>query len=127
MALSTEELKGIYVGQTLCLTEIDNRNRYNTVTPKEATVTKVGKKYFYVQGYNELRFHLDSGRQENGGYSPRYELFFDEATYNSETEANEVWTEYRKIAQHMYSKPKHVTVDQVRQLISILTTPINNN
>jgi len=123
MALSKEELKGLYVGQTLCLTEIDSRNNDRVINPKDCTITKIGNKYFYVEDYNERKFYIENGKQENGGYSPSYELFFDLPTYEAEIETQRVWQEYRKLTQHQYNKPAHLTTDQVNQLIDILTPP----
>jgi len=80
------------VGQILYSLNVGNaaRNCPQVLTPVK--VTKVGRKYFEcnaVNGYpREVKFHLDTWREENEGYSANHYLYekeqdwFDERDYN---------------------------------------------
>jgi CRISPR/Cas system Type II protein with McrA/HNH and RuvC-like nuclease domain len=126
MALSKEELKGLYVGQELFVVYTPHRrgNAPNTAVEK---VTKIGSKYFYVnEGENKYSEHKHD--KETGAYVADYTsyppvLYFDEATYRQDKEAKELWGKYRDITTQMYSKPPHLTTEMVKELIEILTPP----
>lgn len=71
-------LKSVEVGQTIYLEPTGNFARMrNTGEPIEAVVTKIGKKYFYVESKNSHlwigKFPLDGGdaysQNSNGGYN----------------------------------------------------------
>ncbi|MBQ6519907.1 MAG: hypothetical protein IJI14_14380 [Anaerolineaceae bacterium] len=71
-------LKSVEIGQTIYLEPTGNFARMrNTGEPIEAVVTKIGKKYFYVESKNSYlwidKFPLDGGdaysQNSNGGYN----------------------------------------------------------
>jgi hypothetical protein len=55
---------------------------------KYITVDKVGRKYFQAGG---LKFDKVTFLQYNGEYSPDYDLYDDEQTYNLKVKAEECW------------------------------------
>jgi hypothetical protein len=122
MALSKEELKGLYVGQDLCIAKINHRHGQRE-EPSLCSVTKIGKKYFYVNDFRESRFELESGKHDNGEYSASAEIYFDMATYEQDREAKLLWGKYRDLSVRMHNKPPHLTTEMVKELIEILTPP----
>jgi len=126
MALSKEELKGLYVGQELFVVYSPRRKGETPNTGVEK-VTKIGNKYFYVNR-GESKYTENKYQRQTGDYVAEYSnypshLYFDEATYRQDKEAKELWGKYRDITTRMYSKPPHLTTEMVKELIEILTPP----
>jgi hypothetical protein len=73
----------IKVGQTVWLRAVSYS--YSKVLLKEDIIDKIGAKYVTTR-HNRLKFHIDTLKQDNGDYSPRYILYLDPQVYYDEIE-----------------------------------------
>lgn len=102
----------IQVGKTFYLFNIDRRDKVND---KEVFVSRVGKKYFYVNyGYQELKFDIKTQVHINTPYSPRYVLYNSkqEREYHLETERRR-----RAISDRLY---RFLTKEEVNDIYNLL-------
>ena len=93
-------MKKYKVGDTVHVVECGNLD-HRRINSKhyDATITKVGRKYFYIDGgYRDLiGFHLDSGRHKTE-FCENYRIVESEESYLDEKEANLI---NRKIISNM--------------------------
>ena len=75
-------------GDIIYLKPIGNAARWSEQI-QEATITKVAKKYFYVQPSFYGRFYIDSMAQDNGEYISNYEAYLSMQDIADEKELNE--------------------------------------
>lgn len=61
----------VNVGDTVWLARVDRRE----ADGQPAIVSKVGRKYFEVDGRPRPRFFIDDGKHDNDGYEPRYWVY----------------------------------------------------
>jgi len=73
----------IKVGQTVWLRATSYSHIQRSL--KEDVIEKVGTKYVTTR-HNRLKFHIDTLKQDNGDYSPRYILYLDPQVYYDEIE-----------------------------------------
>lgn len=102
----------IQVGRTFYLFNIDRRDKSND---KEVSVSKIGKKYFYVNcGYQELKFDIKTRVHINTPYSPRYVLYSSkqECEYHFETGRRR-----RAISDRLY---QFLTMEEVNEIYNLL-------
>lgn len=67
----------IKVGQKVFVTSVYNRNTFK----EDPIVTKVGKKYFQLEGYHNIQFSLETGKDNAGQYSSQYQVYESKETY----------------------------------------------
>ncbi len=77
------------VGQTVYVQPIGNKRRY-TSDIAEAKVSKIGKKYFELEGYYRERFYLDSGLNDGRGYISDYHVRLSLQEIEDEKEITEL-------------------------------------
>jgi hypothetical protein len=71
----------IKVGQKVFVTGIySNSNIYE----KEPIVTKIGKKYFQLEGYYNIQFSIETGIDKQSKYSSQYKVYESKEVYEQE-------------------------------------------
>lgn len=65
------------VGQVVYVCKVDQITRDLVSSGKPVTVSKVGNKYFYVDGFYQNKFYIDTLRNVSD-YTPEYCIFFDQ-------------------------------------------------
>ncbi|WP_243208153.1 MULTISPECIES: PolC-type DNA polymerase III N-terminal domain-containing protein [unclassified Paenibacillus] len=87
---------------------------------KESEITRIGRKYFEVQlGTKPIKFNIESYRQENGGYSADWKLYFSIQEILDEQE-------FEKLEKGIKSKfdtfgKLDLTLDQLRRINEIIS------
>lgn len=92
---------------------IPNNNRayiYN----EEPIVTKIGRKYFELDGYYNTKFCLETGRDSNGQYSSQYTVYESKEAYEQEKIHNKLADKIRKTS---FSYLKYTTLLAIQKLI----------
>lgn len=118
-------IQSVEVGQTIYLKPVGNAQRVRGDTSiLEATVTKVGKKYFYVEGAGiwgrEHRFTVDGGdgydHDRNYGYVPYESL----TAYKADLRYNEKMLQLRKYFSSTYTPTSWPSMEAVEKIWEIL-------
>jgi hypothetical protein len=114
--------KRVEAGQKVYI--IDNRYRHRGGAGhqlKEAVVTKVGRKYFYVavSQWSTERFRLEDFRHDYFGYTNRIYLYLSEQEYTDTCQYNHLLGEIRSMFKR-YNLEKVVGIDQLKQIAAIL-------
>ena len=70
------------VGDTLYMVGIQSYTKHNK---DDVVVTKVGRKYFYIsKGAHDVRFFIDTWKQDNSGYAATAKLYESKSDYDNE-------------------------------------------
>ncbi|MFB5759023.1 beta barrel domain-containing protein [Paenibacillus medicaginis] len=112
------------VGETVYLKAVGNNARHRKeVYIKEDVITKVGRKYFEVGAdHRPLKFQIDGLKQETGGYTADWKLYFSMQEILDEEEFQRISREIENIFRS-YDKVK-LTLDQLRRIKTIIYEPI---
>lgn len=108
----------IEVGTKLYLKPVNNMARYGKVEIKEVEVTKVGRKYFEVDGFSRTKFAIE-GLKQFTKYSPDWEVYFSKQDILDETEHENLTGEIKSVFKP-YGKID-LTLDQLRRIKEIIT------
>lgn len=112
-------MASIEVGQKVWLVEFNRRAGREPHEPLEATVKKVGRKYFELENNWMGRFHVSTLLHDGGGYSPRARVYLNIQEYIDQKEASDLYSELR---QHFTNyDSKKLTLDQLRKIKAIIT------
>lgn len=84
----------------------------------ESTVSKVGKKYFEIEGLLRYRFFLDTLKHDGGNYSSEYKAYITDLDYYNEVETEKEY-EKLKIAFSSSNSGKF-TLEQLKKTREIL-------
>ena len=105
------------VGESLYIVGCVSYTKHNT---GHGTVTRVGRKYFYMttKGFLEKKFHIDTWRQSNKGYAPSVSLYESEDAYNCEQNKEALIKEIRDYFQ--YSNDNILSLDQLNKISEII-------
>lgn len=124
--LTKERLAAIKTGDTLVMVTPDHR-RNHPAEAKEVVVTKVGRKYFTVNEpektqytHLEKQFTVSEGRHYHKDFGGRHELWDTIGDYNRHAEASALWNELWSYFKDKYSKPKHLTTEQLKEILETL-------
>jgi len=102
----------IQVGRTFYLVNIDRRDKAND---KEVFVSKVGKKYFYVNyRYQDIKFDIKTRVHINTPYSSRYMLYDSKQEYEYHIETKRRW---KAISDRLY---RFLTKEEVNEIYNML-------
>lgn len=107
----------IEVGQTVYVEGIQRRTQ--TVNLRKAIVSKVGRKYFELDGYYRDRFNIDTLLHDGGDYSPSYKVWLNESDYSNHI--HEV-----KLRRELPDMLRKASYKQLVKINSILNTPSND-
>lgn len=105
------------IGQKVYLRPQNNAARRSTEI-KEATITKVGRKYFEVEPKWYGRFEIETMYQDGGDYTPNYQAYFSLEEIEEEKELNKLHREVGKFFTG-YGKPD-ISPSQIRAIADIL-------
>ena len=105
------------VGETLFIVDVGNRAR-NGGKQRECTVTKVGRKYFYVEisNYWKVPFHIETW-WEKTEYTADFAVYESKEEWEAEKKFREC---LNKLRQYFSPYTINITPDQVKQIIKIL-------
>ncbi len=79
---------------------------------KDSIVTKVGRKWFYVNNEHEAhhnRYSIETGFADGGNYSPRGRCYESREHYQREIDTTALWLELEKVFRY-HSHPKDVDI-----------------
>ena len=105
----------IVVDQIVCVKTLDARS--SSVENKEARVTKIGNKYFYLEGYN-TRFSIESLFNDNKPYSSTLKVYPSKQDLIDEMEANDLLKSIRVVF-NAYGTSK-LSLAQLREINAIV-------
>ena len=111
------------VGKTVFLKPVNNEARRSKEI-KEKFILKIGRKYFFVGKEGEtvdkrtLKFSIDTLYQENKGYAPNWQVYFDKQEIFDEREFYELISKIRKEFTE-YGKLRF-TLNQLRRISVIM-------
>ena len=120
------------IGETLFLVDVGNRARHGRGKQRDCTVTKVGRKYFYVVydgRWSEVQFSLET-RIEHSDYSA------DHAIYESRQEWEDTClaTKYRDAIKDAFVTGRfgdnpayNATLPQLKQIAKILNITLEED
>ena len=106
--------KKIIVGQTIWYYHIDRRTNIKDL--KESVVTKVGNKYFEIEGTN-YKFNIDSLRQQSE-YSPNIEIVINKEEFDIEIKTELLISKLRKAFGH--DGEIDIPLDKLIKIVEIL-------
>lgn len=108
-------------GDTVYLNPMGNARRFRGGDAIETKITKVARKYFYVDYYDN-RFLIENMKHDNGDYSSQYECFLSEKEIQEHKERNKLSDEIkRKLREHygVLSYP----IEDLREIARLLQVP----
>jgi hypothetical protein len=103
------------IGDKVYIVGIHRRSGSNE--PVEATVKKVGRKYFETDGYFG-RFHIDTMLHDAGDYSPAYQAYNSLQEIQDEKHRNKLLSTINKF--FLGYRSNTVTTEQAEQIVRIL-------
>ncbi len=115
-------IKDFKVGQKVYVKKMGNAashvNSENLIS--EETVSKVGNKYIYLDGFERSKFgyHFRSELVDISDYSPQYQIYRSKQEIEDEITITNLSEEIRVIFQG-YGACKNYTIDQLRRIIAI--------
>lgn len=101
------------VGQKLYYVEKDFGRR--ALKPKEVTIEKIGRRYFYIE-YG-TRFFIDTMSQDSGQYSSRGKCYLTLKDYEEEEEGIRL---SNKILEFFHFPFRKLILDQKRRIYAII-------
>lgn len=107
----------ITVGMKLYLDPVNNEARYGNDKILEVEVTKVGRKYFYVEPLTENKFSLDT-LEEVSDYAEDYKVYFTEQEILDGRERDKLYSEIG-MKFGTFSN-KDLTITQLRRIKEII-------
>ena len=84
------------VGQTVYLEPIGNKGRFSSKII-EASVTKVGTKYFEVDRFGSHRFFIKTMQHDGGQYTSSYNCYLSEQEILDKVRAQTIYEEIKKV------------------------------
>lgn len=117
----------VEVGQKLWLVRGGWRNS-DRPSEKEVTVTKVGRKWFYVEdpeynGWKQERYDLENMVEDAGQYTPKARCYLSKADYDYQNARRDRWDIIHRWMGYAYRCPDGVTLDQLDLIAGILGIP----
>lgn len=107
------------IGQQVYVKPIGNRGRYSSKVTT-STVNKIGKKYFYLDGYRRVKFSLDT-MTEVSDYTPNYKVYESLETIEGEIEYVQKLSSIKQYFS-VYGST-NLTIDQIRLIYNIINEP----
>lgn len=104
------------VGQKVYVKYLD-RGRYNPQDIQEATISKIGRKYFELNEFRHSRLYLDSFIEDGGQYSPRYKVYVSKQAIVDEEESDKL---FKTISLRFGYFKNPYTLEQLRKVADIL-------
>lgn len=112
----------ISVGQTICLKPVGNMTRHlngNILDAiREVKVTKVGRKYFYTDRFNNKKFSLEEMRDVSE-YSAEWKVYLSKQDIIDEIECDKL--AYKIRCQIGSYGKTNLTLDQLRRINEIIS------
>jgi len=110
------------VGQEVVIYRIGNaaRNRSREDLIETSTITKVARKYFYIEGYSQSKFGIDEMR-DISDYSSNYEVYFSREILDDKLELAELKNKIRDFFSYTpLLSEKALPIDTARKIWDML-------
>ena len=99
------------VGQVVFVVRNDNRrSTYN------ATVTKVGRKWVYINEHQ--RFDPQTKLIDGGNYQSPGRVYLSRDEYDETVTRANAWRDLRSEVQYLYSAPNHLTTERIQAILA---------
>ena len=109
------------LGDRLWLVDSGNRNS-DPVKESEVTVTKLGRKWFMVNNNHSTwhaQYSVETGYIKTS-HSPRERCYQSKAIYDMKVLTNDHWNQLTRFFSGRYSKPEHLTLGNMIQILELL-------
>lgn len=106
----------IKVGQKIYLKPIGGQ-AWRTNKIKEGIVSKVGKKYFYLEGFYQKRFFIENLRHDAGDYTANWQGYFSLEEIENEKEQIRLFSFISERFRH-YSTP--LSLEKLQAIYNII-------
>jgi len=83
------------VGQEIYIEPVNNAARYSKDI-KKSKISKVGRKYFEIEGMNGIRFFKDNLTHDGKGYCSDYNCYYSQQEIDDKREHIEISNSIRK-------------------------------
>lgn len=87
-------------------------------TPHVVTVTRVGRKYFQVEGERVREFEIDTGREKSS--YPSGKLYASQEDYEAHKALQATWNRLRREVESTYYRPAHLSIADMRNIAAVL-------
>lgn len=104
----------IVVGKKVFLRPTGNLARYNK-SIREATIAKIGRKYFYV---DDEKFEIETLKNINEDCNSAWILYFSKQKILDEDEKRLLLNKFSKLF-HWSGKGKELTLEQLKQMADV--------
>lgn len=98
----------VCTGTTVWVESLDRRRNAKgerKINACPGTITKIGRKYFYVKvGTYEEKFDLATLQHQDDTYGPQYRLWASESAFQEWLSAEEKWNSIQKVISKNYSQ-----------------------
>jgi hypothetical protein len=117
-------MEGMKVGQKIYLRPFGNKARYSN-TIEEATITKIGRKYFEAGGsYGSYgRFYIDNLMHDNGQYVSNYKAYLSIEEIEQERESKGIWEKLRQF--YFNSSKPQFSLTTLRKIDELIQSEIS--
>jgi len=109
---------GMEIGQEVYLEPLDNSRRYGQDIATEI-ISKIGKKFFQVEGWTKRRFHIDTMLHDGGDYSPQWQVYLSRQAIEDKQRISTLNEKISNLFTYSMSK---LTLEQLEK-IDLIVTP----
>lgn len=117
-------MKELKIGQIVYLKPVGNNKRYlsGSITNhiQESEIEKIGTKYFHLKDFYKTKFSIKE-MINISSYSPEWKVYTDKQQILDEEEEIVLTNNIKKIIKDYNSKPRELTLDQLRRINQIIT------
>lgn len=106
------------VGQTVYLKCIRSVKKYNKEM-KESRISKIGKKYFYLEDIEYGRFFIESMKQDNGKYSSKYMAYLSIQEIEDKKEAERLHNKFKELFSGWTT---NITLSKLKEIDKIINS-----
>lgn len=93
-------------------------NGYGGPQTREVEVESVGRKWAYLKGRGGDRFDIKTGRLDGRGFTSNANVYFSEADWCAETEADALFIRFRQSVS--YARKQGITVASITEAAKLL-------
>ena len=112
------------VGDEVIVEYVGNAKRWNNEDFTTAIVNKVGRKYFYLDGFRREKFGYSGYgiRPINvSNYSPDYRVYFSQQEYNEHKERKALWKQFDdEVSSLLHDTKRTVSLEDIRDVVAVL-------
>jgi hypothetical protein len=114
------------VGQTVCV-KCMGYNRRGKNDLEDAVISKIGKKYFELDGWVGVRFFIDTLIQDGKQYSPSFKVYLNKQEILDELEKGKLYDTIKRQYFSTFSNSNKFSLQQLRDVAKVLNIDNNQN